>query len=305
MKKNQPLIAAVAFSVIIGLSFLFVKIALSYHSQSLILAQRFLFAFLGMLLFLCLRPTSFKLNRQEIKIVAIISFFYPILFFTTQIVGLARTTVTEAGMIQSMAPAVTVLLAALFLQEYTQKKQTFGIILSVAGVFLIQLMSANSHYAFHLFGNLLIIASIFATAIWQILSRKATQTVKPIQITLYIITIGCLFFNAVYFFDNGSVTLYLSSLKNSPYLFALLFLGIFSTLGSSLLSIFAVSQLPVVQVSIFNNLATFITVLSGILILKDPFHFYHLIGGLMIISGVLLVTLKKNSPPKALRRKEN
>jgi hypothetical protein len=55
MKKNQPLFAAMAFSVIIGLSFLFVKIALSYQSQSLILAQRFLFAFLGIAVFLMIK----------------------------------------------------------------------------------------------------------------------------------------------------------------------------------------------------------------------------------------------------------
>ncbi|MFD1413422.1 hypothetical protein [Oceanobacillus jeddahense] len=45
MKKNNALLAAVAFSVIIGLSFMFVKISLNYEGQLLILSQRFTFAF--------------------------------------------------------------------------------------------------------------------------------------------------------------------------------------------------------------------------------------------------------------------
>lgn len=293
MKKKQALFAAMTFSIIIGLSFLFVKVTLSYQEQSLILAQRFLFAFLGVVVFLLIRPTSLKVNKKEAVTVGIISLFYPILFFTTQILGLAQTTVTEAGIIQAIAPAITVLLAALFLKEFVQKKQVFGIVLSISGVVFLQLMGTNGNYGFHFIGNLLIISSILATAIWQIMSRKATQTILPIQNTIYIIIIGCIVFNTVYFLNGGQVSIYFSSLKEWPYLIAILFLGVLSTFGTSLLSIFAVSKLPVIQVSVFNNLATLITVLSGILILQEPFHYYHTIGAIIIVTGVFIVNKKK------------
>jgi drug/metabolite transporter (DMT)-like permease len=259
------------------------------------LAQRFLFAFLGIAVFLMIKPISLKLNQRELKIVGVISLFYPIIFFTSQILGLSQTTVTEAGIIQAIAPAITVLLAALFLKEYVEAKQILGIILSIAGVIFLQMMSANDNYEFHLFGNLLIVVSILATAIWQILSRKATQSIAPIKITIYILTIGCIVFNASYFINGGNLNTYLFSLKDGPYVAAILFLGVLSTFGSSLLSIFAVSKLPVIQVSVFNNLATLITVLSGILILNEPFHYYHIIGGVIIIIGVLIVNMKKRT----------
>ena len=293
MKKNQALIAAMAFSMIIGLSFLFVKITLSYQDQTLILAQRFLFAFLAVVVFLIIRPISLKVNKKEAVTIGTISLFYPITFFTTQILGLAQTTVTEAGIIQATAPAITVLLAALFLKEYVQKIQIWGIVLSISGVIFLQSMSSNGNYGFHLIGNLLIMASILATAIWQIMSRKATRTILPIQITVYIITIGCIIFNAIYFLNGGTLEIYVSSLTKGSYLTAILFLGVLSTFGTSLLSIFAVSKLPVIQVSVFNNLATLITILSGILILQEPFHYYHIIGGIIIIIGVFIVNNRK------------
>lgn len=89
-----------------------------------------------------------------------------------------------------------------------------------------------------------------------------------------VITIGCIFFNALYFTSGGSAGEYVHSMTEIPYLFA-------------------VSQLPVVQVSVFNNVATLITILSGMLILSEPFHYYHVIGAVVIIFGVILVNAKK------------
>lgn len=293
MKNNRALLAAVAFSIIIGLSFMFVKISLTYEGQLLILAQRFTFAFLGLALFLAIKPIHLRLNRKEVMIVLIISLFYPIIFFSSQILGLDQTTVTEAGIIQAIAPAITVLLASLFLKEHVRKVQGIGIVFSIAGVVFLQLMNSSGGYDFHLIGNLLIILSILATAIWQVMSRSATKSIAPIQITIYIMFIGFVFFNIVYFINGGSAVEYMHSLTEIPYLLSILFLGVLSTFGTSLLSIYAVSKLPVIQVSVFNNVATLITILSGVLILSEPFHFYHVIGAVVIICGVILVNAKK------------
>ena len=293
MKKNFPMFAAIAFSIIVGFSFLFVKITLMYENQSLILAQRFLFAFLSIVIFSIVRRVPLRLNKKETMTILFISIFYPILFFSTQIIGLDKTTVTEAGIIQATVPAVTVLFAGLILKERVNKIQIGGILLSMIGVVFLQIMGSNGNYEFHLFGNLLIIASVFATAIWQVLSKRTSKTVKPVQIVIYVITIGFLFFNTLYFINGGTVGEYVSSLGTLQYLGSILFLGVLSTFGTALLSIYAISKLPVIQVSVFNNVATLITILSGILILNEPFHFYHIIGAIIIISGVLIVNLKK------------
>ncbi|KGX84582.1 DMT family transporter [Pontibacillus litoralis] len=299
MGKNKALLAAMVFSVIIGLSFMFVKISLSYEGQLLILAQRFTFACLGLVIFLIIRPINLRLNRNEVMIVLLISLFYPIIFFSSQILGLDQTTVTEAGIIQAIAPAVTVLLASIFLKETVRKMQGTGIILSIAGVVYLQVMNGSGGYNFHLIGNLLIILSILATAVWQVMSRRATRTIKPIQITIYILLIGFIFFNAVYFISGGSFGEYTSVLAEMPYLGSILFLGVLSTFGTSLLTIYAVSKLPVIQVSVFNNVATLITILSGVLILNEPFYYYHVIGAIVIIMGVILVNSNKNTIRKA------
>lgn len=294
MKESRAIFSALGFSIIIGLSFMFVKISINYENELLVLAQRFTFAFIAVLIFIIIKPINLKLNYKELLIVFIISIFYPIIFFSSQILGLSQTTVSEAGIIQAIAPAITVLFGIIFLKENVKKAQIFGILLSIMGVIFLQLMNAQGVGELHFIGNMLIIASIFATAIWQVLSRSVTQKIAPIKVTIYIMIIGFVFFNSVYFLKGGSFYGYAQSMPQIHYLVAIIFLGVFSTFGTSLLSIYAVSKLPVIQVTVFNNVATLITILSGILILKEQFYYYHIIGALIIILGVILVNKKSH-----------
>lgn len=292
MKESRAIFSAFGFSIIIGLSFMFVKISINYENELLVLAQRFTFAFIAVLIFIIIKPVNLKLNYKEFLIVFIISIFYPIIFFSSQIIGLSQTTVTEAGIIQAIAPAITVLFGIIFLKENVKKAQIFGILLSIMGVIFLQLMNVQGVGELHFIGNMLIVASIFATAIWQVLSRSVTQKIAPIKVTIYIMLIGFIFFNSAYFLKGGSFYGYAQSIPQIQYLVAIIFLGVLSTFGTSLLSIYAVSKLPVIQVTVFNNVATLITILSGILILKEKFYYYHIIGALIIILGVILVNKK-------------
>lgn len=294
MNKNKALISAFVFSIIIGLSFMFVKISLLFESQILILAHRFLFAMIPLIIFIGFKKDILKVNLKELLLIIIISIFYPIIFFSTQILGLNYTTVTEAGIIQAIAPAISIVLAFLLLRERTTKIQIIGVLMSISGVIILQFMGSRSEIQFNILGNILILLSVFATAVYQVLSRKVTQTISSITVTTYIIIIGFIFFNTLYFTTNDNPNEYLNTLIEKPeYLFSLLFLGILSTFGTSLLSIYAVSQLPIIQVSVFNNLATLITVFSGVILLNETLYLYHIAGFLIIILGVLMVNFKR------------
>lgn len=289
MNNKFPIISAFIFSIIIGLSFMFVKIALSFENQYLILAHRFTVASIPIFLYLIYNPGSLKVSKDELKVIVIISLFYPIIFFTTQIVGLNQTTVSEAGILQATAPALSVILAWLLIREKVRKEQIIGIVLSITGILFIQIMNIKDAPSFNLIGNIWILTSIIATGLYQVLSRKLTRTVSSIIISSYIMIIGTIFFNAMYFIMNGTVENYIIGLTDINYLGAILFLGILSTLVTSMLSIFAVSKLPIVQVSVFNNLATLITILSGIILLEEKVYYYHIIGAIMIVIGVFVV----------------
>ncbi len=71
------------------------------------------------------------------------------------------------------------------------------------------------------------------------------------------------------------------------FVFAMLYLSILSSLGTSYLSNYALSRLPAAQMSVFNNLATLITILAGVVFLQESFYYYHAIGTILIIAGII------------------
>ncbi len=51
--------------------------------------------------------------------------------------------------------------------------------------------------------------------------------------------------------------------------------------------------------SVFNNLSTLVTVVAGVLLLNETLYYYHIIGIMSILIGILgtnLDKLRKDSP---------
>lgn len=71
------------------------------------------------------------------------------------------------------------------------------------------------------------------------------------------------------------------------YSCAILYLGILSSLGTSYLSNYALSKIDASRMSVFSNFAKLITILAGVIFLKEEFHLYHITGSIIIIIGVV------------------
>lgn len=53
------------------------------------------------------------------------------------------------------------------------------------------------------------------------------------------------------------------------------------------MSIYALSELESSKVSVFANLATVISIAAGVIFLKEEIFYYHIIGSILIIAGVM------------------
>ena len=85
----------------------------------------------------------------------------------------------------------------------------------------------------------------------------------------------------------GTLSSFWTPLGNPLFVTSILFLGILSSLVTSLLNNFALSKLKASRLSVFNNLSTLVTVVAGVLFLQEQLSLYHLLGGLLIIAGVI------------------
>lgn len=64
------------------------------------------------------------------------------------------------------------------------------------------------------------------------------------------------------------------------------YLGLLSSVGAFFLVNFMLSRMEAARSVAYTNLTTLVSVLAGLLILQESFHWYQGIGGILILLGV-------------------
>ncbi|WP_152669162.1 DMT family transporter [Paenibacillus sp. DMB20] len=288
--KASAYAAAIANALIIGLSFLFVKIALDSADPLDALAHRFTISFAAVLIPVLFGWLKIHIRFRDVVRILPVAIFYPALFFGFQVFGLMYSTSSEGGIIMALSPIFTVLLAGIFLKEQTTVWQKYAVLLSVTGVIYIFVMKGTSVDLANFKGLALLVLSTISMAIYSVMARTMTKQFKPLELTFVMLLIGFLFFNAISLVNhawNGSLNEYVQPLTVPSFVLSTLYLGVLSSFVTSLLSNFALSRIEASQMSVFGNLATLISMLAGVLFLQEELGYYYIIGAVMIVAGVL------------------
>ncbi|MBY0120197.1 MULTISPECIES: DMT family transporter [Paenibacillus] len=288
--RGYTYIAAVLYAAIIGLSFLFVKMTVTVAHPIDVLAHRFALSLIVVSIPVIFGWIKIRLSLRDLWRIIPLGLLSPVLFFAFQAFGLVSSNSSEAGIIQAMAPVFTLVLASVFLKERTSTMQKLFLLLSVAGVVFIFIMQGSGMSIGNLKGIALLLLSTVCFAGYGVLARPLTQRYKPLELTWVTLMVGCIVFNAASLIrhaSSGSMMDYIKPLGDTSYLGALAYLAILSTMISTLLASYALTHLEASQMSVFSNLSTLISIVGGAWILHEPVGYYHYIGALLIIAGVL------------------
>ena len=289
-KINKVYFAAIMYSIITGLSFLFGKIGLEYSNPIDLLAYRFTAAFLAILLPVLFKKVKVDINKEMIKKVLPMTLFYPLSFFGFQIFGLKYTPSAEAGILLAVGPVFTMILASYFLKEKATILQKISILLSVFGVIYITFKKGSSFEFNSIKGIAFLLISVISFAIYSVMARKLTQDFSGIQLGYIMIGISFISFNILAILQhliNGSIGSFLTPLKEFRFIISVLYLGVLSSSGTSFLTNYVLSKIESSKMSVFANLATVISIVAGVVFLKEEIFYYHIIGSILIIVGVI------------------
>lgn len=298
-------LAAVLYAFIIGFSFFFVKLALTAAGPLDILAHRFTIAFCAALVPLLCGWVKIAIRPKDVLFMLPLALFYPVMFFAFQAFGLVYTSSSEAGIIQASIPILTMMLASYVLKERFSKRQFFFTVLSAAGVACIFLMKSANIEAANLKGAALILLSALSSAGYSVLARKMTRTFGSLELTYVITAAGFLFFNGIAVFGHaadGTLTGFFAPYAHPVFVLAIVYLGVLSSFATSFLSNYALSKIEAAKMSMFNHLATLVTILAGIAFLGETLEWFHLIGSIMIIAGIAGAAGEKNLPQLKKRK---
>ncbi|WP_410770287.1 DMT family transporter [Fontibacillus sp. BL9] len=290
-KKNTlPYFFAVINAVIIGLSFLFAKIALDYAGPLDTLAFRFASSFLVISVPVALGWVKLDYRGKPLYKVLLLATMYPLGFFSLQAFGLQHATSAEGGILYAFTPVVTMIVASLFLKEKTTILQKLSIFLSVFGVVFIFVMKGSRIDLSNLMGISLLLLTCVAFAGYTVMARSLSKQFSPAEITYLMMGIGFIVFLAISFINHAAAGTFhrlLTPLSGGTFIVSILFLGVVSSLVTALLSNYILSKMEAAKMSVFSNLSTLVSMAAGAIFLGEEVTVYHLIGSVMIISGVI------------------
>lgn len=284
-KKSIGHFAALLTIIIWGTTFISTKILLADFQPVEILFFRFVMGFLVLLIIYPRRLKEVNL-KQEITFAAA-GLCGICLYYLLENIALTYTMASNVGVIISIAPFFTAILAHLFMKSEEKLRINFfiGFTVAMAGIILISFN--GSKLALNLMGDLLAIIAAFVWACYSILTRKISSFGYPVILaTRRTFFYGILFMiPALFFFD---FQIGLSRFANMTYLLNILYLG----LGASALCFvtwnFAVKILGAVKTSIYIYMVPVITTITSVLILKEPVTWISAIGTLLAVVGLFL-----------------
>ena len=209
------------------------------------------------------------------------------LFNSFTYLALIHTQVINASLFNAAIPAIIILLCFLFKVEKTNKFQILGLIISVLGIIAIItklnldiLLSLNFNK-----GDLIMVGGALTWGIYSTLLKRKKFTLPLLTLVHVICTLGLISVlpQFLYEYTNGQVIKFDINL-----VYTLIFLALFPSIGSYYCWAGAVSIVGANRAGISLSLIPLFSTIMAIGIYDEKFQFFHLIGAILIILGLLL-----------------
>ncbi|MCU0947801.1 MAG: DMT family transporter [Porphyrobacter sp.] len=210
-------------------------------------------------------------------------------FNTLLYTGLQTTTAVNGLLLQSMQPALILLLGALVFGENVRVPQVIGIWLSIAGALIIVLrgdLSALAGFAFNP-GDLVICGAVVVWSFYSVLLRKR-PVVHPLSFlaATFVVGIGVI----APFYVAEIISGRLIEPRATSWL-AIGYVCVFPSLIAYLFFNRGVELLGSATAGLYLNIMPVIGAMLAVTLLSEPFRWFHVVGMGMIGAGIIAAKL--------------
>lgn len=284
-RKQTGHLAALFTIIIWGTTFISTKVLLTDFRPAEILFFRFVMGFAALLLVCPHRMKGVDRKQEMTFVLAGLSGIC--LYYLLENIALTYTMASNVGVIISVAPFFTAILSRLFLKSEGRLRANFfiGFVVAMAGVALISFN--GSRLELNPVGDILAVLAAFVWACYSILTRRISGFGYPVILTTRrTFFYGILFMvPALFFFD---FEIGLERFADMTHLLNILYLG----LGASALCFvtwnLAVKALGAVKTSVYIYMVPVITVVTSVLILKEPVTWISITGTILAVAGLFI-----------------
>ena len=303
--KNEMLgmLSTLAASLLFGFSFLFTKGAVDRVSAFTLLSWRFVTALIVMSILALCGVMKLNFKGKRFGTVLAMAVFQPIVYFIGESVGMKLTTASESGTIIAVIPIFVLIFSAVVLKEKPTRLQVIGIVLSIAGVICIALVKGFTA-SLNPLGYAMLFVAVIGDVGYAIAARKAEEF-SSFEKTYIMAVVGAVVFTLcalVEHIKGGTLTEYITlPFNDSQFLIAVLYLALGCQVAAFMMHTYGISQIGANRTSSFSGITTLTSVISGVLILGDPFSLLQGIATALILIGTTMANTTSNEAelPKA------
>ena len=224
---------------------------------------------------------------ENIKLILILGITSISVFNSIVYYSLNFTQVISGVLMISTIPVMIIFFCWVFKIEKTNFYQILGVMFSLLGVVVIvtkadlgKLLNLNFNK-----GDLWMIVAMFSWAMYSALLRKKKFELSQISFLQTIISAGLILLLPAYLIEMAlgyRLNIHL------PFILTLSYVVLFPGLASFFFWIKGISIIGSNRAGIFLHLMPIFSTVMAILIFKEKFMIFHLIGALLIVTGIIL-----------------
>lgn len=289
ISKKAAYGAIILGNTIFGFSFMASKIALRYVTPEVFLAIRFLISFAVLNFLVLIKVGKLNLKGKSLLPLFAIGICQPVVYFLAENYGIKSTSSSFSGMMIGIIPVVAYLLSVPINKEpFVPKKLLFAVI-SVCGVALLS-FSENSKGGVTAFGVICLCVAVLCGAMFNVLTRRYAEQFSPFERTYMMFFMAAVVFTVLGLVKTGGdVSMVLPLFEKPAFLIALFYLAILSSVVAFFCLNYAAGGLTSQQTASFANLTAVISVVAGVVILKENFSIWHGVGIVLTIFGIFML----------------
>ena len=236
-----------------------------------------------------IKKKNYILNNIGLFIVlgiTAVTIFNSALFYS-----LKFTQVISGVLMISTVPVMIIFISSLLKIEKTNFFQIIGVGLSLTGVLFI-ITKADLGLLKNLDfnrGDLIMIIAMLSWATYSALLKKKKYELSQISLLQVVISFGVIFLIPLYFIDMNMG----NSIKlEKPFFLTLTYVVLFPGLASFFFWIKGVASIGANRSGIFLHLMPIFGAVMAMIIFDEKFMFYHLLGAVFILMGIILSNRK-------------
>lgn len=283
--KSKYFMATSTAIIFWSASFIATKISYTIFAPMMVGLIRFFIASVILGAMRILKKDEIHPTHDDMKKFVISGLLGITLYFAAENIGVQLTTASNASLIVASYPAITSLFEFLIYGTKPKGKTVIGIVLAFIGICILTVKQDSANNVQSLYGNIILIVAGIIWAFYNFTARSVAEKYSPLTISYYQMLFGTIFFLPLVLLEHGTI-----QAITFPGTIAIVYLSCGCSVAAFLLYNLGLRRLSAATSISLMNLVPVFGLLFSVLLLHETTTLRQIIGGIIVITGVVLST---------------